>query len=82
MDDIWGSGTRLLKQLRLLKLFPTTIGREGEYGFWARTKILLRHKSARADVTFHFTDDIIMDCPNLLSQITYDVSLAYGQDVT
>lgn len=82
LDDLWGSGTRLIKQLRLLKLFPTTFGREGDYGFWTRTKILLKHVKGRVDVTFHFTDKMIMDCPYSLTQITYDVEVSYGENVT
>lgn len=69
-------------QLRLLKLFPLEIGREGEYGLWAKAKVLLKAQSGRADVTFHMTDDIICDCPNRMAQISYDVTLNYGHDIT
>ena len=69
-------------QLRLLKLFPLTVGRIGDGGIWARAKILLKYKSGRADVSFHLTEDIIRDCPTRIAEVTYDVTLNYGQDIT
>ena len=82
LDRVWRSGAQLNMQLRLLKLFPLTIGRAGDRGIWARAKILLKYKSGRADVTFYLTEDIIRDCPTRIAEVTYDVTLKYGQDVT
>ncbi|KAF8320330.1 hypothetical protein DL93DRAFT_2073886 [Clavulina sp. PMI_390] len=82
LDSLWASGAQLNMSLRLLKLFPLLIEREGEYGISAKAKILMKHHSGRADVTFHFTEDIIAECPIRIAEITYDVSLAYGQNVT
>lgn len=69
-------------QLRLLKLFPLTIVREGEYSLAAKAKVLLKYKSGRADVTFHLTDDIICDCPARVAEIAYDITLNYGQNIS
>lgn len=81
LDRLWSSGAQLNMQLRLLKLFPLTIGRNHDGGIWARAKILLKYKSGRADVTFHLTEDIIRDCPTRIAEVTYDVTLSYGQDI-
>lgn len=69
-------------QLRLLKLFPLTLSREGDYGLSAKAKILLKYKSGRADVTFHLTEDIVCDCPARIAEVSYDVTLNYGQDIS
>lgn len=69
-------------QLRLLNLFPLTLERFGDFGLAAKVKILLKHKSGRADVTFYLTKDIICDCPTRMGEVTYDIALKYGQDIS
>jgi hypothetical protein len=70
----------MIGQLRVLKLFPMTLSREGS-GLAAKVKVLLRAQHGRVDVTFHLTDNIIANCPTNLASVPYSLDLRYGTDI-
>lgn len=87
MSDFWASYFQLRWQLRFIvikyplscQLLPSGTTITEAQGFQVTVTLLLLKKTAKAEIKFSFSEELLSQWPNTLSMLQYTVQVLYGQ---